>query len=182
MHMLSSQSLRGGPIKHEVDGMILNELILSYCTAKKFLWNNHFKGLVDSIYSCGSLDQFEEIDFNLLKGLVCCPAEIELPSSFINGVTPIYGIQVAPKAHEQKIRLAVSDPISDINRSWNKSQVFDAYGIQLAFIEIFDWDKYGEISCSLARCKIVIFEQEPSYAGREVLIECDFASFEKSNT
>lgn len=150
----------------------IDDAIANYRSAKIYLWNEHFRRIVRDIKECQPLDWYEEIDLRLLRALVCYPNGITLDDRFVQGITWIPEILIDPR-HPKSVELSFADPIKSGNRHWEIAKKIDVRGSRLSFIELFDWNKYGEISCSLVRAGIEEFDSNPDYVGKEVLVRLD---------
>ncbi len=152
----------------------ISNSIFEYAALKSQLWNMYFRQLVTDIRACEPLDSFEEIDLRLFKSLVCYPYGITLTDGFVYGVTPVDDIIIIPKGDNESISLMIGKLSEDSNKYWNTQEDYEASGAQFRFIEFFDWDKYGEINCSLVRVVIDRFPDEPGYVDREAIVDIDY--------
>jgi hypothetical protein len=140
---------------------------------------------VEDLSACEPLDSFEAIDRRLFFALVCEPLGIEYDySSFPNYIEDgvwkdrcIERIVIRPRpglAAEISIQIGEKQ---GSNTAWQELKSLDTAGLSFAFIELFQWDRYGLLNLPMVRCKIIACAQSPDYVGKEVLIDIGKIAF-----
>ncbi len=151
----------------------ISKYLLRYADAKCHLWNAYFVDRMGSLSECEPLDSFEAIDRRLFFSLVCDPLGIEYDHSW--GADCINQI-VVRSTTSSTIPLLISRK-KDGNTSWEEENGFPIAGLSFAFVEFFQWDRYGYLYLPKVRCKIVAFEARPECIGREALLDRQHVEF-----
>ena len=157
----------------------IGKYIFRYADAKCHLWNAYFEDIMGDLSVCEPLDSFEAIDRRLFFALVCEPLGIEYDWS--RGADYIEDTVVKTHCVDQIVIMPRSNlgPHVSIligekqgnNTAWDKLKSLATAGLSFAFIELFQWDKYGFLNLPMVRCKITACAEHPEYVGREALID-----------
>lgn len=120
----------------------ITHLILEYRKAKSILWNSFFRKHVKNLTECSPLDEFEEIDSYLFRGLVekACGAD-KSTSTII--VLPKQGSAI-------RVMLGERD---GLNVSWGEWTQIDNV-THLKYVALFDWDEYGNVKYQYCKCEL----------------------------
>lgn len=145
--------------------------LLRYSDAKCHLWNVYFVDSVTDLRQCEPLETFERIDKQLFFALVCIPLNLKMPASYVIGAEAIKQILVVPKRYIREVPLQLREPETGRNSVWARTETLPASGLSFAFIELFQWNRYGFLNLPLVRCMVVDCASHPQYVGREALIE-----------
>jgi hypothetical protein len=151
----------------------ISKYLLRYADAKCHLWNAYFVDRMGSLAECEPLDSFEAIDRRLFFSLVCDPLGIEYDYSW--GADCINQIVVRPTT-SSTIPLLIGQKDGG-NTSWEKDNAFPIAGLSFAFIEFFQWDRYGYLYLPKVRCKIIASEARSECIGREALLDRQHVEF-----
>jgi hypothetical protein len=146
----------------------ITEKMSDYRAALTFLWNAQFGRRVHSLYDCGPLDQFEQIDKLLFTGLVLdgqrSPAVTGDGDLGITVVVP-ENTECMPGAYiDGYFRWLEPRPIPVIVRG------------NLEFDELFDFDRYGELTLEFSKCRVKPFDAGTLFATH-VLVPYDACRF-----
>jgi hypothetical protein len=151
---------------------MVTALILEYREAKRHLWASHFQPRVRSLRESGALDCFEEIDRLLFRAIVLesIGRGDQEPRAF--GSDAIGCLRVVPR-HE-RVPLMVEE---DDRGRWRERPDLGASlaAARLAFVELFEWDRYRWPSFPLVRARIEALAGHPQLVGRDCLIPTDDA-------
>src|SRR5713101_7643550 len=157
----------------------IGKYIFRYADAKCHLWNAYFMDGVVDLSVCEPLDSFEAIDRRLFFALVCEPLGIEY--DYLRGVEYMEGTIVKTHSIEKIVimpRLTLGPHISisigekqGNNTAWLEVKSLNSAGLSFAFIELFQWDKYGFLNLPMVRCKIAACAERPEYVDKEALID-----------
>ncbi|HWM70576.1 MAG TPA: hypothetical protein VNO35_28665 [Steroidobacteraceae bacterium] len=157
----------------------VTESLWEYLEAKRHLWNIHFRGKVDSLQHCPILDEFEKIDRSLFRALVVediVNSDDASRRRLIEKPWELLRVYLQPGL--ESIRMIVSDPISGLNRSWNRPEILKVpEEFDFGFIEFFEWNRYGYTNFPLIRVTVDHRSKMPALSGREALIESGQARF-----
>ena len=150
----------------------VTDLALQYLEAKRHLWNVYFVDKVRSLHKSSPLDTYEMIDRLLFSGLCLEPLNQEpMENHFRFGLDPFPFLRVVPKDGIEKLPVRVSEPHINQNRVWAPAVLILAKGTEFAFIEFFDWNRYGYVSYPYYKAKVTKCPEFPEYEEREGLIE-----------
>lgn len=120
----------------------ITHLMLDYRESKSILWNSFFKKHVKSITECSPLDEFEEIDIHLFRGLV------EKVCGENNSKSKII---ILPK-QGSAIRIMLGEK-HGLNVSWGElTQIENTPHIE--YVALFDWDEYGHVKYQYCKCEL----------------------------
>jgi hypothetical protein len=150
----------------------VTNLLYEYLEAKRHLWNVHFIHKVRSLRESGPLDRYEAIDRLLFYGLVLEPLNHKpVDKGFKFGLDPFASLKVVPRKGIDKLVVMVSDEITGGNRTWNHPVTISAKGAEFAFIEFFDWNRYGYVSYPYYMARVTKCAEFPNYRDHDCLIE-----------
>jgi hypothetical protein len=117
-----------------------------YRDSLTLLWNGQFRRRFRSLFDCGPLDQFEQIDGLLFRGLVL---DGHSPSCSEGGKT--VGISVTTVAETACMPGALIDGYFQ----WLEARPLHRELIgAMEFEELFDFDRYAELSLEFVKCKV----------------------------
>jgi len=157
----------------------IGNYISRYADAKCQLWNAYFKDIVVDLNVCEPLDSFEEIDRRLFFALVCGPLGIEYDCSryanyIEDGVWKTYCVDqivIVPRSTlGPHISIMIGEKKGN-NTAWHELKSLASAGLSFAYVELFQWDKYGFLNLPMVRGKITACRENPEYVGREALID-----------
>jgi hypothetical protein len=155
----------------------VTDVLMEYREAKRHLWNCHFVKLSRGLRDCGMLDHYEAIDRHLFYGLVL--ERLGKGDYQINvfGEEAIPFLNVTPLRDRSAVPFMLSEEPKETNRAWGNKEcsAIKASDAELAFVEFFEWDRYGYVSYQYYRVKILSFPSRPNIVGYEGLIETNHA-------
>jgi hypothetical protein len=163
----------------------IGKYIFRYADAKCHLWNAYFRDSVKDLSVCEPLDSFEAIDRRLFFALVCEPLGIECDYSrnadyLEDGVVKtqcVEQIVVRPRSRlGSRISVQIGEKQGN-NTAWSEEKVLSGAGLSCAYIDLFQWDKYGFLNLPMVRSKIMACVEHAEYVGREALIDIHEVSF-----
>ena len=145
--------------------------MMGYLEAKRHLWNVHFREKVDSIVGSSALDEYEYIDRFLLLGLVLRDLGVtSFAKDFIFGHDPIKQIIIRPTRDYREIRVMLERETEDRNYYWEKDEMFSSSGLELEFVEFFEWARYDFVSYPMVMGRIVKFDGHKEQIGKLALV------------
>ena len=161
-----------------------------YADAKCHLWNAYFKDSIEDLSAYEPLESFEAIDRRLFFALVCGPLGIEY--DYLRGAEYLEGTVLRTRYIEQivirpepasgpEISILIGEK-HDSNTSWHKVKPLARPGLSFAYIELFQWDKYGFLNLPMVRCKITACAERSEYVGKDALIDIDKVGFFLADT
>ena len=163
----------------------IGKCIFRYADAKCHLWNAYFKDIVVDLSVCEPLDSFEAIDQRLFFALVCEPLGIKY--DYTRGADFLEDRIVKTRCVDQIVIMARSTlgPHISIligekqrnNTAWQEVKSLTTAGLSFAYIELFQWDRYGFLNLPMVRGKITACAERPEYVGAEALIDIDKVAF-----
>jgi hypothetical protein len=157
----------------------IRDTLFRYLDIKQHLWNVYFRDLVKDLSECEPLDSFNEIDRRLFYALVAQPISLTLPQGFRLGSDCIDEVLVKPEASSHiDLLVAKSLPPSTY---WQRESL-NTTGLILSFVDFFQWNKYGFLSCSAVRCMIRQSVDHPEHSGKEAIVESRLVGFFLSDT
>lgn len=128
----------------------VTERMSDYRSSLTFLWNEQFRRRLRSLYDCGPLDQFEQIEKLLFTGLVLDGSDSSVATGdckFSIAVSVPENTECMPGAYvDGYFQWLDTRPIPLIARD------------ELAFEELFDFDRYGELKLEFVKCKVKEFD------------------------
>jgi hypothetical protein len=149
----------------------VTQLLLTYRDARVHLWNTYFVGKVHSLEECSILDRYEAIDRLLFSALVLdALGKGSFEKDF--SLQPLPFLRVAPAEGRDNLKVMISEPPQSLNRVWNETAVLSPVGeAEFAFVELFEWDRYGFVIYPYYRVRIQKLPNYPDYVGRDALVE-----------
>ena len=145
--------------------------MMGYLEAKRHLWNVHFREKVDSIVGPSALDEYEYIDRFLLLGLVLRDLGVtSFAKDFVFGRDPIKEVIIRPKPDYREIPFMLERETEDLNYYWELEKMYSCSGLELEFVEFFEWARYEFVSYPLVMGRIVKFDDHKEYVGKLALI------------
>ena len=152
--------------------------MMGYLEARRHLWNVHFREKFDSLVESSALDEYEYIDKLLFLGLVLRDLGVtSYPDGFWFGITAIKEVKILPKRDHPEIPFMLERETEDRNYYWEKKEMFSSLGLELEFIEFFEWGRYDFVSYPMVMGRIVKFDDHKEYIGRLALIETTYVRF-----
>ncbi|QWT22428.1 hypothetical protein KPL74_10620 [Bacillus sp. NP157] len=128
----------------------ITDRMSDYRASLTSLWNEQFRRRLRSLYHCGPLDQFEQIDKLLFTGLVLeghAPPGARGDCNVAISVSVPENTECMPGAHVNGyFQWLDTRPIPSIVRE------------ELAFEELFDFDRYGELELEFAMRRVKPFD------------------------
>jgi hypothetical protein len=157
-----------------------NALLSEYRSALSMLWNNFFSKRLGDLASCGALDDFEEIDRHLFRGLVLSGLGREYWKSNIShrkDSVPFLVITVKREnGHGREILLAKQEA----NRNWTRCPEIRGWEkLRASFVEVFEWGMYkDQLSFPFYVGQISEFPGNEQFLNWYCLVPVDIASVE----
>ncbi len=152
--------------------------MMSYLEAKRHLWNMHFREKVDWIADIGPHDDYMEIDRFLFLGLVLRDLDVtSYPKDLAFGISPIKEVIIRPERDRPEIPIMLEEGTERAGGVWEKEELFSSSGLELEFIEFFEWSEREFVSYPLVKGRIVKFDDHKEYIGRRALIENMYVRF-----
>ena len=153
--------------------------MMGYLEAKRHLWNVHFREKVGTDFGCGGgLDEYENIDKLLFLGLVLRDLGVtSVPNCSVFGGDPIKEVIVRPARISPELPIMLKKKAEGPNCYWEKTITISSAGLELEFIEFFEWDKYAFASYPMVAGKIVKSKDYKEFIGRTALVETSFVCF-----
>ena len=128
--------------------MNITDLISDYRDASVILWNEFFRKNHGSLMVCGSLDDYEIIQPRLFSGLVLKPLRHR------RGINEVTNLVIHADPKEEQIEVMLGEQMGS-NYQWSSSVRIPSSEFSFEFVELFEFDRYGEISLPLVKCKMV---------------------------
>ena len=152
--------------------------MMCYLEARRHLWNMHFREKVDWIADTGAHDDYLEIDRFLFLGLVLRDLGVtSYPEDFAFTTSPIKEVIIRPERDHPEIPFMLERETEDRNYYWEKKEMFSSSGLELEFIEFFEWNEREFVSYPMVMGRIVKFDDHKEYIGRLALIETTYVRF-----
>lgn len=120
----------------------ITHLMLEYRESKSILWNSFFRKHVKNLTECSPLDEFEEIDACLFRGLVEKACGIDNFTSTI----------IALPKQGRTVRVMLGER-HGLNVSWGEWTKIDSVP-HLEYVALFDWDEYGDVKYPYCKCEL----------------------------
>ncbi len=152
--------------------------MMSYLEARRYLWNMHFREKVDWIADQGAHDDYMEIDRFLFLGLVLRGLGVtSYPKHFAFTMSPIKEVIIQPDQDYREIPIMLEEGTEGPGGRWEKAELYASSGLELEFIEFFEWSEREFVSYPLVKGRIVKFDDHKEYIGRRALIENMYVRF-----
>ena len=152
--------------------------MMGYLEARRHLWNMHFREKVDSIVEPSALDDYLEIDRFLFLGLVLRDLGVtSYPKDFAFTTSPIKEVIIRPERDHPEIPIMLEEGTEGPGGRWEIREMFSSSGLELEFIEFFEWGIYDFVSYPMVMGRIVKFDDHKEYIGRRALIETTYVRF-----
>jgi hypothetical protein len=143
----------------------ITELMNAYRECSRNLWNVYFSEQTDV---GAGLDAFEEIRRLLFDSLVV--GELLYEGEAEGEDMPPPALRVVPRERSLILIERPSGPGEAGYWDQEKDMVVGPDGIELAFVDYFDFFQIPIMDFRFYRCKILSFPSRPQYEGREALI------------
>ena len=152
--------------------------MMSYLEARRHLWNVHFREKVDSIVEPSALDEYEYIGELLFLGLVLRDLGVtSYPEDFTFTTSPIKEVIIRPDSFYETIRISLGTEFNGGGARWESDIPVSPKGLELEFIEFFEWARYDFVAYPLVMGRIVKFDEHKEYIGRRALIQNMYVHF-----
>lgn len=152
--------------------------MMGYLEAKRYLWNMHFREKVDWIADQGAHDDYMEIDRFLFLGLVLRGLGVtSYPKDFAFTMSPIKEVIIRPKRHYSEIPFMLERETDRPGGYWELNKLYSSSGLELEFIEFYEWSQREFVSYPRVMERIVKFDDHKEYIGRRALIENMYVRF-----
>ncbi len=155
----------------------VSKKLFKYLDAKQHVWNCYFLELFNSLEECEPLDSFNVICERLFYVIVANDLGIQLPRTFKLGHDYIEKILVTAQPFLKNLPVFISDKTDSQRGNSFSDASLNVTGTTLFFVDFFQWKNYSFLSASLVRCKVAECVGDPTYVGRDVLIQIEYVNF-----
>src|SRR6267143_2163773 len=137
----------------------------AYRECARGLWNNFLRSGADF----DVMDDFSTLCGTLFANIVLRPIG-EYGFRRQSAGDPYPFLRVTPTV--DPVPIMINRPSKDRNKYWDEPVLkLGLRGLELLFINYFDWDSFGYIDLQYYRGKIVRSEEQPQVNGREALLD-----------
>ncbi|MEV8520602.1 hypothetical protein ABZR86_12470 [Dyella marensis] len=129
----------------------VTELMSDYRNALVTLWNFFFRKHYVSLMSCGPLDDYESIERKLFAGLVLKPA-LGSDGAVARLGAEAKAVLVNPNSDNVEVMLG---DLVDGYYKWSLPISIRTDAYSFGYIELFEFDRYGQITLPYVKCQII---------------------------
>jgi hypothetical protein len=145
-----------------------------YRVSARSIWNTAFWPDQD-FHEWDFIDAFDEIQRTLFDSLVFSKLDMEFPAEDLFR-KPVPFLHIVAQS-ESGCPIMIQNPRAPMQTGYWDHPVKEIpkNGIEMHFIESFDWDRMAVQDMRYYRVNVARFDQHPDVVGREALIETHYA-------